>query len=263
MSRDAPIRLTFLGTGTSMGVPAIGCECAVCTSDDQRDERLRTAVLVQSDQTNIAVDCGPDFRQQMLRTKVVDLDALLITHTHKDHTAGLDDIRPFVHRKRAPLPVYAKAADQKELREQYGYVFQENPYPGAPRVDFHTIDEQAAFQVGDIDIMPVRVLHGDLPVTCFRFGPITYITDAKTISNKEVEKVRGTKILVVNALQPMQHWSHFTLAEALDFIAEIKPERAYLTHVGHRMGKYEDWTRNLPPNVFGAYDGLTVEATTI
>lgn len=253
------MKIHFLGTGTSQGVPVIGCDCEVCQSQDHRDTRLRTSILIQIDDLNLVVDVGPDFRQQMLRTRIQKLDAVLITHEHNDHVIGMDDVRPFNFRSGKDLPVYALDRVQKDLRSRFSYVFEDNPYPGAPRVELHTISKKKAFQVENITIQPVEVIHGQISVLGFRINNFTYITDAKTIEAEELEKIKGTEVLVLNALIQKEHHSHLNLSEALEIIEIIKPKRAYLTHVSHRMGITATVEQLLPENVSFAYDGLVIQ----
>jgi phosphoribosyl 1,2-cyclic phosphate phosphodiesterase len=253
------IKLSFLGTGTSQGVPVITCECEVCHSKDPRDNRLRVSVWIQVEGKSIVIDAGPDFRYQMLRAGVKKLDALLLTHEHKDHVAGLDDIRPFNYRTKSAVEVYATIPVQEALKREYHYIFDENPYPGVPQVTLKTITTKK-FNVQGVDVMPIEVLHYMLPVLGFRIGNIAYVTDAKTISIREKEKLKGCDVLILNALRKKEHISHLNLDEALEWIAELKPKRAYLTHISHLMGKHEEVSAQLPEGVFLAYDGLTVEA---
>lgn len=252
------IELTFLGTGTSQGVPVIACECGVCMSSDPKDKRLRTSAMISHNGKNIVIDSGPDFRQQMLREKVLDIEAILYTHEHKDHVAGMDDVRAFNFKHEKDMPVYVNEDVEKALLREFPYVFADFKYPGIPKVKVHKIDKNARFQLIDLDITAIEVMHYKLPVLGFRFGDLTYITDANFISEEEKEKIRGSKVLVLNALQRDTHISHFTLQEALDFIDEIKPEKAYLTHVSHRMGSHEEASALLPDHVFFAYDGMKV-----
>jgi phosphoribosyl 1,2-cyclic phosphate phosphodiesterase len=252
------MRITLLGTGTSQGVPVIGCGCSVCTSQDRRDNRLRCSVLLQSETTNVVIDTGPDFRQQMLREQVGRIDAVLFTHEHKDHIAGLDDVRPINFRYNMDMPVYATEQVQTALRREYAYAFEPAPYPGIPRILLHTIDKNTPFLVGDIDIVPIEVMHYKLPTMAFRVGDFTYITDAKTIAPSEIDKIRGSKTLVINALHHEEHISHFNLAQALAMIKDIAPERAYLTHLSHHFGLHAEWEPRLPDNVRIGYDGLVV-----
>jgi len=252
------MKLTFLGTGTSQGVPVITCKCKVCKSDDERDKRLRTSVLIEVDETNIVIDSGPDFRQQMLRENVQKLDAILFTHEHKDHTAGLDDVRAFNYTQRKPMDVYCEERVSNSLKREFAYVFSEFKYPGLPKININII-ENKIFTVDGVNIEPIRVKHLKLPVFGFKINDLAYITDANYISEQEKEKIKGVKVLVVNALRREEHLSHFTLSQALQLIKEVKPERAYLTHLSHAMGLYNDIKDELPENVFFAYDGLGLE----
>jgi phosphoribosyl 1,2-cyclic phosphate phosphodiesterase len=251
------MQITFLGTGTSGGVPLIGCQCRVCKSSDPRDKRLRTSILVQANDLTIAVDCGPDFRQQMLREDVRHLDAILMTHQHKDHTGGLDDIRSFNFINKKPVDIYCDFPTELGIKEQYSYAFTETDYPYLPKMNFIRIDNEE-FNIRGLKVIPVEVMHATMPVLGFRFGDFTYITDAKTISPAEREKIRGTKVLVVNALRRENHYSHFTIDEALELVNDIKPERAYFTHMSHQFGLHEEVEKTLPPNVLVGYDGLKI-----
>ena len=251
------LKITFLGTGTSQGIPLIACTCSVCTSTDPHDNRLRTSVLIEDELTTVVIDSGPDFRQQLLRAKVMKLDGLVFTHEHKDHIAGMDDIRAFNYIHKKPVDIYATQDVQQAIRREFHYVFAEKKYPGIPELQLHTI-ENRPFQVGTINFQPILVKHFLLDVFGYRIGDFTFITDAKTIPEEEVKKVEGTKILVVNALRKEEHVSHFTLQEALDFIKRINPEKAYLVHLSHQMGKHADINKELPANVECAYDGLTL-----
>ena len=254
------LRLTFLGTGTSQGVPVIGCKCEVCTSEDPRDKRLRVSVLVESTTTTISVDAGPDFRQQMLRAGVEKLNGVLLTHEHNDHIIGMDDVRPFNFRRGGgDMPIYALPRVAACVKDRFAYAFAENPYPGAPRFALTEIDGRQAFAVGDIPVQPVELLHGTLPILGYRFGDIAYLTDTKTISEAERQKVRGCKVLILNALHHYTHHSHLNLEEALALIEDLRPERAYLTHCSHYMGRYEAINPTLPEGVALAWDGLVIE----
>lgn len=252
------MKITFLGTGTSQGVPLIACTCEVCTSEDPRDKRLRTSILVECEGISIVVDTGPDFRQQMLREKVKKLDAVVFTHEHKDHIAGLDDIRAFNFILKRKVDVYASDRVQDAIRREFAYIFSDTKYPGIPEIELHTIQNKP-FEIQGIPIIPIEVLHYKLSVYAFRFGDFVYITDANAISQQEKKKIVGCKILVINALRRQAHVSHFTLQEALDLIAELKPEKAYLTHISHQLGKHSNIEKELPNGVFQAYDGLQIQ----
>ncbi|MCC5944111.1 MAG: MBL fold metallo-hydrolase [Bernardetiaceae bacterium] len=252
------MKVTFLGTGTSQGVPVITCGCKVCRSLDFRDKRLRTSIHIEVNEKSFVIDSGPDFRQQMLREQILKLDALIFTHQHKDHTAGLDDVRAFNFSQRQDIPIYGRAEVIEQLKQEFAYVFAAVKYPGVPRVKIHKIQNQQ-FQVEGIDIMPIEVLHYRLPVFGYRIKNFTYITDANYISDKEMRKLEGTEVLVLNALREKEHISHFSLAEALELIAKVNPRRAYLTHLSHDMGLHSEVSAKLPKNVEFAYDGLHIE----
>jgi phosphoribosyl 1,2-cyclic phosphate phosphodiesterase len=252
------VTITFLGTGTSQGVPVIACECAVCTSADWHDKRLRTSVLIEAEGKIIAIDSGPDFRYQMLRQSVMHLDAIVFTHEHKDHVAGMDDIRAFNYKQHSPIDVYADTRVQLALRREFPYIFDEKGYPGIPQINLHTIALEP-FDICGVNFIPIEVMHYKLPVKGYRIKDFTYITDAKTVSETEKQKIRGTKILVINALQKEKHISHFTLAEAIAFAKDINAEKTYLTHISHRLGKHADMAKELPLGIELAYDGLRLE----
>ncbi len=253
------ISITFLGTGTSQGIPVIGSNHPVCKSSDFKDKRLRVSVLLSWGKFNYLIDCGPDFRQQMLRENCSKIDGILLTHEHSDHTAGLDDIRPFYFQQ-GNIPFYAQNRVFKSLHKRFDYIFEtENKYPGAPTIDEHIINKNVRFAVGGKDVIPIEVMHSSLPILGFRIDDFCYFTDMKSISEEELEKVKGTKVLVVNALREEQHHSHLSLSEALEFINKIKPERAYLTHISHLLGFHEEVEKQLPENVFLAYDTLKIK----
>lgn len=254
------MKITFLGTGTSQGVPVIACTCPVCLSSDERDKRLRTSIHIEYEGSSFVIDSGPDFRQQMLRAKIKDLTALIFTHEHKDHVAGMDDIRAFNYVLQKKIDIYATLRVQEALVREFPYVFHDFKYPGVPEINLHTIDEHP-FTIEGLQFIPIEVLHYKLPVTAFRIHDFTYITDANFISDKEKEKIKGSEVLVINALRREKHVSHFTLEEALDIISELKPRKAYLTHISHQLGKHSDVQKELPENVFLAYDGLKIEVS--
>ena len=233
----------------------IGCDCEVCLSPDPMDRRLRSSVMIESEGMRIVIDTGPDFRYQMLRTGIRQLDAILFTHPHKDHIAGLDDVRAFNFFSGRAMPLYANELTEEALRREYHYAFAKARYPGVPELDINRIDTEP-FRIGSLTIIPILVWHLKMPVLGFRIGDFTYITDAKTISEQEINKVKGTKTLIINALHRNSHVSHFNLEEALRVIEEINPEKAYLTHISHLFGKQDDIQKELPKNIFVAYDGL-------
>lgn len=250
-----PLKITFLGTGTSSGVPMIGCDCAVCTSTDKRDNRLRSSILVQSATTSLVVDTGPDFRQQMLREKMKHLDAVLFTHPHKDHLAGLDDIRAFNFFSKKPIDIYADSLTEEAVRRDFYYAFTDTKYPGIPELNMHTINLDP-FMVGDIPVTPIQVWHLKMPVLGFRFGKFTYITDANRIEEEEKEKIRGSEVLVLNALRKQKHISHFTLGEAIELVQELNIPGAYFTHISHQLGLHAAIEAELSNGIHLAYDGL-------
>lgn len=256
-SKTVTVKITFLGTGTSQGVPVIACECAVCLSDDIRDKRLRASLLVETASNTIVIDAGPDFRQQMLNARLKKLDAILLTHEHKDHIAGMDDLRAFNYKSQAAIDIYAEERVQGAVRKEYAYVFSENHYPGVPKMNLHTI-ENYSFDISGDTIVPLRIFHYRLPILGFRIGDMAYITDANYIPEETKEKLIGVKYLVINALRKEKHISHYSLGEALGLIQEVSPRKAYITHIGHQMGKHAEVNRELPVNVTLAWDGLEV-----
>ncbi|MFY7880211.1 MAG: MBL fold metallo-hydrolase [Lacibacter sp.] len=246
-----------MGTGTSSGVPMIGCSCPVCISDDPRDCRLRSSVLIESPETTIVIDTTPDFRYQMLRRKVKKLDAVVFTHPHKDHMAGLDDIRAFNFFSGKSMPVYANSLTEEALRRDFYYAFSDTKYPGVPELDVHTITD-APFQIQDLLIQPILTWHLKMPVLGFRVGPFTYITDANYIEDAEKEKIKGSSVLVLNALRKEHHISHFNLQQAIDLVEELQVPEAYFTHISHQMGLHSEVEAELPQGVHLSYDGLTL-----
>jgi len=251
------LKITFLGSGTSQGVPVIGCSCEVCQSLDYRDKRLRSSIRVEISGQSIIVDAGPDFRQQMLRENVQRLDAILFTHAHRDHTAGLDDVRAYNFMQGMDMPVFGSQKVLDQLRIEFAYAFDKDSYPGIPRLALNRIDEKV-FDVNGVNILPLPVLHLNLPVLGFRFRNFSYITDANFIPEETFELLKGTEVLVLNALQQAPHVSHFNLKEALRMVSIIKPAKTYFTHISHKLGRHADTEKSLPDNVSLAYDGLEI-----
>lgn len=249
------MEVTFLGTGTSGGVPLIGCRCEVCSSANPKDNRLRTSILIKVNGLTLVTDCGPDFRQQMLREKISHVDALLMTHAHKDHTAGLDDIRALNFINQKPLDIYCDEETEQNIREQYGYIFQKSDYPHLPQINFRRIADEP-FSVNGVEILPIEIDHGYMRVTAFRLGDFTYVTDAKTISPGSRNKMRGTKVLILNALRETPHYSHLSISEALEIVEDIRPEHTYFIHMSHQFGLHDEMQKKLPAHVTVAYDGL-------
>ena len=253
-----PLKITFLGTGTSSGVPMIACECEVCQSTDPKDNRLRSSILVQSSTTTIVIDTGPDFRYQMLREKINSLDAVLFTHPHKDHLAGLDDIRAFNFFLRRPIEVYADSLTEEAVRRDFYYAFSDTKYPGIPELNLNTITLDP-FNIGDIPVIPVLVWHLKMPVMGFRFGKFTYITDANRIDESEREKIRGSEVMVLNALRKSPHISHFNLSQAVEMVQELGVPTGYFTHISHQLGLHGEVEAELPPGIHLAYDRLVLQ----
>ncbi|MFD2787541.1 MBL fold metallo-hydrolase [Hymenobacter rubripertinctus] len=253
------MQVTFLGTGTSQGVPVIGCACAVCRSVDYRDKRLRVSVHLQVRGKSIVIDSGPDFRQQALREQINHLDALVFTHEHKDHTGGLDDIRAYNFRQQQDMPLHAEPRVLAQLKQEYAYIFAEHKYPGIPQVKLHPIlNDQDVFQVEGVGFQPIRALHYKLPVLGFRVGNFTYLTDANHLGPEALEQMRGSEVIVLNALRHEKHISHFTLREAVDILEDLAPTRAYLTHISHQLGRHREVEAQLPDFIRLAYDGLRI-----
>ena len=252
------MEITFLGTGTSQGVPVITCTCKVCQSQNAKDKRLRSSVLVETGKNIFVIDAGPDFRQQMLRENVKRLDAVLITHGHKDHIGGLDDVRAFNYFQKGPVDVYAQKNVHDILRSDFFYAFEDDKYPGVPEIELHTIDNNSFTIKGDL-ITPIEVMHYHLPVFGFRIKDFTYITDANYISEVELEKIKGSKVIVLNALRKKKHISHFTLDEAIKILQQLQPEQAFITHISHQLGLHEEIEKEIPSFIKLAYDGLKIE----
>jgi len=251
-------KVTFLGTGTSQGVPLIACKCDVCLSEDEKDKRLRTSVMIETNNKVFVIDAGPDFRQQMLREDVRSLDGIVFTHEHKDHVAGLDDVRAFNFILKKHIDVYASDNVKEALKREYKYIFENLSYPGIPRINVHRIDN-TPFSAAGVDFVPIEVKHYLLPVLGFRVGGFTYITDASHISKKEKEKIKGSDVIVLNALRKEKHISHFSLDQAIALMKEFNPRKGYLVHISHQLGRHEEIENELPENIHLAYDGLKVE----
>ena len=251
------LKITFLGTGTSSGVPMIACDCEVCTSANKKDKRLRSSIMVESQNTILVVDSTPDFRYQMLREKVKHLDAIVFTHPHKDHIAGLDDIRAFNYFSKKPMQIFANEMTQEVIIREFPYAFTDTKYPGLPEIGLNTIAMEP-FIVGDMPVIPVLVWHLKMPVLGFRFGKFTYITDANRIDEPEKEKIRGSEVIVINALRTEKHVSHYNLEEAIDLVKELKIPQAYFTHISHQLGKHDPVNAALPEGMQLAYDGLVL-----
>lgn len=252
------MKITFLGTGTSQGVPVIACDCEVCLSKNEKDKRLRSSILIEDKGQVIVIDTGPDFRQQMLRENVQQLDAVVFTHEHKDHIAGLDDVRAFNFKQKKDMDIYATPETQTALIREFHYAFADFKYPGVPSLELHTISDDA-FNIGDVELLPINVWHYKMPVKAFRINNFTYITDANRIEEEELEKIKGSEIIVINALRKSDHISHFKLSEAIALLEKLKPKKAYLTHISHYLGKHEDVQKELPDFIQIAHDGLALD----
>ena len=253
------MKLTFLGTGTSQGIPVIGCDCTTCRSADARDKRLRTAAHIEMNGIQLVFDCGPDFRQQMLANSISHLDAILMTHEHNDHIIGLDDVRPLNFKQGIDMPIYGLSRTLGELKNRFAYAFETRPYPGAPRLKLKEIKPFQKFKVNKLDVLPLDIRHGELLILGYRVGPVCYITDAKSVPDATLNEIINVPVLVINALRHRHHNTHFNLDEALEFIAQVRPERAYLTHLSHLFPPYKLLQQELPENVYVAHDRLTVE----
>lgn len=252
------MKVTILGTGTSQGIPVIGCQCKVCSSLNPKDKRLRVSVHIETDNNkNFLIDCSPDFRQQFLTNNLHKVDAVLVTHEHNDHIIGLDDLRPIIFKQGKVLPIYAMKRVIEDVRRKFHYAFKENPYPGAPRVETHIINDDYINIEGN-KIVCIDIMHGTLPILAYRFDDFAYITDIKTINEEEKKKLTGLKVLIISTLRIEPHFSHMNLEEALSLINELKPEKTYLSHMGHTFGTHEELMESLPANVYPAYDGLVL-----
>jgi len=249
------MKITFLGTGTSQGVPIIACPCRVCNSIDPKDKRLRSSVMIEDDRKVYVIDTGPDFRYQMLRAKVKQLDGVIFTHEHKDHIAGFDDIRAFNYILKKRIDVYATDRVQQAIRREFPYIFENLSYPGIPQINLHTITKEP-FTINKTRFTPIEVMHHKLPVLGFRIGDFSYVTDANFIAEEEKEKIKGSKVLVLNALRREEHISHFTLQEAIDLANELGCEKTYFTHISHQLGLHREVEKELPSTIALAYDGL-------
>jgi len=249
------MKITVLGTGTSQGVPVVACDCKVCSSKNPKDKRLRTAILVETSVNSIVIDAGPDFRQQMLRENVKKVNAVFITHNHKDHTGGLDDVRAFNWILKQPMEVFARQNVLKSIKKDFDYAFEEEKYPGVPQINLNTI-ENKPFSVNGEEILPIDALHAQLPVFGFRMGDFSYLTDANFLTDEELDKMKGSKYIIINALRKEKHYSHFNVEEAVDLLQYLKPEKGFLTHISHQMGLHEEINKELPPGIELAYDGL-------
>ncbi|MDA9627682.1 MBL fold metallo-hydrolase [Flavobacteriaceae bacterium] len=252
------MKITFLGTGTSQGIPMIGSNDPVCLSHNSKDKRLRSSIMISWDDNRYIIDCGPDFRQQMLRENIQAINGVLFTHEHSDHTAGIDDLRPYTY-KMGEVPIYAQERVIESLKIRFSYIFEtENRYAGAPKLIENIIDSNS-FMLNEVQVTPIAVMHGKLPITGYRFGNVAYITDLKTMSDHEKKKLENLDVLIVNALRITAHPTHLNLEEAISFVNEIKPKRAYFTHISHKLGFHEEVEKILPENVFLSYDGLEIK----
>jgi len=253
------IKVVILGTGNSTGIPLIGCQCAVCMSEDKRDKRLRSSVFIETENTHILIDTSADFRYQMIKHKIRRLDAILYTHFHKDHIGGIDDLRAFNFIQKERMKMYANELTLKTIKKDYAYNFSENKAENTLDADLFLVDPQTPFSVKDVNIIPISVWHSDIEILGFRVGDFTYITDASKLEEKEIQKIVGSKVLVINALRKEKHHGHFTLNEAIDFAQKLKIPQTYFTHISHQMGLTKDVMKELPENISLAYDGLSIE----
>lgn len=253
------MKLHLLGTGTSQGVPVLTCDCETCKSTDPRDQRLRSCAVLEVDGKKVLIDTGPDIRQQLLRARIDNIDAIIYTHEHNDHVIGLDEIRPYNFKQKVDMPLYGLPRVMQDVKDRFSYIFAKDRYPGAPMAVARAISDIDVVEVAGLKLRPIDIRHGRLPILGYRYEDMAFITDASEIPSRSMDLLRGLKVLVVNALRLQQHPTHFNLDEALEVIEELAPDRAYITHVSHLMGPFREWTKRLPPNVFGAYDGLVIE----
>lgn len=252
------MKIRLLGTGTSQGIPVIGCECEACLSTNSKDKRLRTSCLIEIDDKRIVIDTGPDFRQQMLQVKTKEIHGVLITHEHYDHIAGLDDIRPYNFKYKKDMPVYALPRVANDIRNKFDYIFKAQPYPGAPKVNLFEISEGNNISISNIDIMPIPVMHGDLPILGYRIQNFAYLTDVKSLDRNTFKYLEGLDLLVLSSLRKIEHHSHLTLKEAISLAQKIKAKKTYFTHFSHLMGKHDEISKELPDSIFAGYDGLEI-----
>ena len=255
----AGLKIRVLGSGTSQGVPVIACDCKVCSSNDNKDKRLRSSILFEKNGETFCIDTGPDFRQQMLREKVKSLRGILYTHEHKDHLAGMDDVRAFNFFEKRPMEIFCSSQVKEALEREFQYVFLGEKHAGIPSIHINLISNTEFYLPGNSKVIPIQLMHYKMPVFGYRIDNFTYITDAKTVEDAEMEKLKGTEILIVNALRIEEHRSHFNLKEALDFIAKVQPQKAYLTHISHLFGTHKEIEKMLPENVGVCYDGMSLE----
>lgn len=256
------MQLTFLGTGTSQGIPTVGCTCSVCSSKDSKDKRLRSSVIIKDEETTLLIDTGPDLRQQLLVNNIIDLDAILYTHEHNDHVIGLDDIRPLYFRKRTNIPTYALNRVHRDIKSRFAYMFGDNVYPGVAQINTNDISQNSdSFHIKSIEVLPIGIMHGTLPILGYRFGNLAYVTDAKYISTTQLDKLKNLDTIVINALQRKEHHSHLTLNQAIQFIDDIGVRKAYITHLSHLMGHHDDLELELPEHISVAYDGLSIKVS--
>jgi phosphoribosyl 1,2-cyclic phosphate phosphodiesterase len=250
------LKITVLGTGTSQGIPVIGCECNVCSSYDPHDKRLRAAVMITNENTQVVIDAGPDFRQQMLTARVKNLDGLVITHNHKDHTGGIDDVRAFNWIQKKPMDIFAEEPVLNTIRNDFSYAFEADRYPGVPDINLHPLTTLQPFTINTLELIPIRAHHHRMPVLGFRAGDFSYLTDANTIAPEELNKMRGSRVVIINALRKEKHISHFTLQEAVNILKDLSPEQGYITHISHQMGLHHQVQQELPDGISLAWDGL-------